>query len=71
MVSVVISSSLEPFIAMLLETTPFTFPVAIVGNEDLLMDSPPDFLNLFDGSFFFDFGPGGVKLLEFWRFGLD
>jgi hypothetical protein len=45
--------------------------VAIVGNEDLLMDSPPDFLDLFDGSFFFDFGPGGVKLLEFWRFGLD
>ena len=65
MVSVVISSSLQILVALLLETAVFAFPVAIVGNEDPFVYPIPDFLDFFDCPPFFDFRAGSVELFKF------
>src|SRR3974377_2332133 len=71
MVSVGISASLPVLAAVPFKRASFAFPQTVARDEYLLMDPPPDFLDLFYGSFLLFFRPGGPKLVEFWGFGLD
>ena len=45
--------------------------MAIVGDEDPLLHSSPDLLDLLDRSSFFNLTAGSIKLLEFGGFRLD
>ena len=71
MVLMVISSSFQIRVALFLESTPFAFPVGVIGDEYAGVNPLPDLLDLFDRSFFVSFTPEGVELLKFGLLGFD